>query len=79
MKSMTTKEMAMYDISDICARPWRGANTAHSGDFRTVQGTTVSVAGIRVRELTPMKDTTAVATVAPITGVVYPRLEASPV
>ena len=79
MENTTTKEMAMYDVSDICARPWRGANTAHSGDFRTVQGTTVSVAGSRVRELSLMSTRTVAAIVAPFTGVVYPRLEAPPV
>ncbi len=66
MEYTTTKEMAM---SEICTRPWRGANTAHAGDFRSVQGSTVPVAGRR----------TAVATLAPITAVVDPRLEVPPV
>ena len=80
METTMTKEMAMSAVRDICTRPWRGANTAHAGTFRSVQGRTVPVAGVDVRDLqvTNLR-TTGVDAIAPITGVVYPRLEAPPV
>jgi len=80
METTMTKEMAMSAVRDICTRPWRGANTAHAGTFRSVQGRTVPVAGVDVRDLqvTNLR-TTGVDAIAPTTGVVYPRLEAPPV
>ena len=81
METTMTKEMAMSAVRGICMRPWRGANTAHAGTFRSVQGRTVSFgAGSNGRDLMVADQRTAgVDAVAPITGVVYPRLEAPPV
>ena len=71
METTMTKEMAMSAVREICTRPWRGANTAHAGTFRSVQGRTVPVAGVDVRDLqvTNLR-TTGVDAIAPITGVV---------
>lgn len=81
METTTTKAMAVSAVREICVRPWRGANTAHAGTFRSVQGRTVSfAAGQDVRDLLVADvRTTGVDATAPITGVVYPRLEAPPV
>ena len=78
--TMTTKEMAMSAVREICTRPWRGANTAHAVAVRPVQGRTVSFAGSDARDLRVVgaQDIVGDAT-APFTGVVYPRLEAPPV
>ena len=63
----------------VPARPWRGANTAHAGEFRSVQGCTVPVAGFAPDvQLTDLR-TTGVDAIAPTTGVVCPHLEAPPV
>ena len=64
----------------IRTRPWRGANTAHAGPFRSVQGCTVPFAGpaVATSSVTDVR-TVGVDAIAPITGVVYPRLEAPPV
>lgn len=81
MENTTMKEAAMNAVRGICTRLWRGANTGHAGTFRSEQGTTVPFAGDRARDMQQLTDLRiAVArTVAPITGVVYPRLEAPPV
>lgn len=81
METTMTKAMAVSAVREICVRPWRGANTAHAGTFRSVQGRTVSfAAGIDGRDLLVVDvRTTGVDATAPITGVVYPRLEAPPV
>jgi hypothetical protein len=81
METTMTKEMAMSAVRGICMRPWRGANTAHAVDFGSVQGRTVSFAGdSNGRDLLVVDVRTAgVDATAPITGVVYPRLEAPPV
>ena len=81
METTMTKEMAMSDVRGICTRPWRGANTAHAVDFGSVQGRTVSFAAdSNGRDLLVVDVRTAgVDAIAPITGVVYPRLEAPPV
>lgn len=81
METTMTKAMAVSAVREICVRPWRGANTAHAGTFRSVQGRTVSFAGGNdVRDLLVADvRTTGVDATAPITGVVYPRLEAPPV
>ena len=72
METTTSKDMAMTAVREVCARPWRGANTAH--------GSGLSFAGFVGRDLfdTDVRTTGVVAT-APITGVVYPRLESPPV
>ena len=81
METTMTKAMAMSNGSSICTRPWRGADSAHTGAFRSVQGRTVPFAdGNDGRDLLVVDvRTTGVDTVAPFTGVVYPRLEAPPV
>ena len=80
METSMTKAMAVSTVGDICTRPWRGANTAHAGTFRSVQGRTVSfAAGNDGRDLFVADVRTSVDATAPITGVVYPRLEAPPV
>lgn len=80
METTMTKAMAVSAVREICVRPWRGANTAHAGTFRSVQGRTVPVAGLDVRDLqVATLGTAGVDAIAPITGVVYPRLEAPPV
>ena len=38
METTMKKAMAMSTGGEICTRPWRGANTAHAGTFRSVQG-----------------------------------------
>ena len=80
METTTSKDMAMTAVREVCVRPWRGANTAHAGAFRSVQGSGLSFAGFVGRDLfdTDVRTTGVVAT-APITGVVYPRLESPPV
>ena len=79
METTMTKEMAMSAVREICTRPWRGANTAHAGAFRSVQGCTVPFAGFGPDvQLTDVR-TTGVDALAPITGVVCPHLEAPPV
>ena len=81
METSMKKAMAMSTVSEICMRPRRGANTAHAGTFRSVQGRTVPFASdsngrdLLVADLR----TTGVDAIAPLTGVVYPRLEAPPV
>jgi hypothetical protein len=81
METTMKKAMAMSTGSEICTRPWRGANTAHAGTFRSVQGRSVPVAGDdNGRDLLVADQrTTGVDAIAPVTGVVYPRLEAPPV
>jgi len=80
METTMKQAMAMSNAGDIRTRPWRGANTAHAGTFRSVQGRTVSFAGSDARDLRVVgaQDIVGDAT-APFTGVVYPRLEAPPV
>lgn len=80
METSMKKAMAVSAVREI-ARPWRGANTAHAGTFRSVQGRTVSFAAGNDRCDLMVSDlrTTGVDATAPITGVVYPRLEAPPV
>ncbi len=78
METMTTTTTAMSAVRDA-VRPWRGANTAHAGTFRSVQGRTVPFAGFLGRDLLADQRTTGVDAIAPVTGVVYPRLEAPPV
>ena len=80
METSMTKAMAVSTVGDICTRPWRGANTAHAGTFRSDQGRTVPFAGLDVRDRMVMNlGSTGVDAIAPITGVVYPHLEAPPV
>jgi hypothetical protein len=82
METSMKKAMAMSNGSEFCMRPRRGANTAHAGTFRSVQGRIVPVAGDDTgRDLlvADQRTTTGVDAVAPFTGVVYPRLEAPPV
>ena len=79
METTMTKEMAMSAVDSICTRPWRGANTAHAGTFRSVQGRTVPFAGLAVGDLQVINPVLTGDAVAPITGVVYPHLEAPPV
>ena len=50
METTMTKELAMSAVREICARPWRGANTAHAGTFGSDQGRTVSFAGCTDRD-----------------------------
>ena len=80
METTMTKAMAVSAVREIWTRPRRGANLAHAGDFRSVQGRTVSFAGSDARDLRVVgaQDIVGDAT-APFTGVVYPRLEAPPV
>ena len=78
METMTTTATATSAVR-MPARPWRGANTAHAGAFRSVQGCTVPFAGFGPDvQLTDVR-TTGVDAIAPITGVVCPHLEAPPV
>lgn len=76
-----TQAMAMSAVGDVCTRPRRGANTAHAGDFRSVQGRTVPFAGYGSGRDLLVADvrTVGVDAIAPLTGVVYPPLEAPPV
>lgn len=79
METTMTKATATNAVRMVPARPWRGANTAHAGAFRSVQGCTVPFAGFGPDvQLTDVR-TTGVDAIAPITGVVYPHLEAPPV
>ena len=81
METTMKQEMAMSTAGDICTRPWRGANTAHAAVFRSVQGRTVPFAGVSNGHDLFVGDvrTAGVDAIAPLTGVVYPRLEAPPV
>jgi len=80
METSMNTTMAVSAVRETCTRPWRRANTSHAVDFRSVQGRTVSFAGSAVRDLLVVGTRTAgVDATAPITGVVYPRLEAPPV
>ena len=82
METTMTKAMAMSTGSEICTRPWRGANTAHAGTFRSVQGRTVPVRrSVSTVATSCVADPrrTGIDAAAPFTGVVYPRLEAPPV
>jgi hypothetical protein len=81
METSMNKAMAVSAVREICVRPWRGANTAHAGTFRSVQGRTVSFAGDSNGRDLLVADvpTTVVDAIAPLTGVVYPHLEAPPV
>lgn len=79
METMTTTATAMSAVRNR-VRPWRGANTAHADTFRPVQGWSVPFAGFLGADvLVADRGTTGVVATAPITGVVYPRLEAPPV
>jgi hypothetical protein len=79
MSTMTTeKATTMTAIHEICTRVWMGSNTSHAVDLATVQGRSVPVAGIAAADLVADGRFSGVAT-APITGYVYPRLEAPPV
>ncbi len=81
METTMKQAMAMSTAGEICTRPWRGANTAHAGAVRSVQGRTVPFAGASNGLDIIVDDvrTTGVDAFAPLTGVVYPRLEAPPV
>jgi hypothetical protein len=81
METSMNKAMAGSAVREICTRPWRGANTAHAGTFRSEQGRTVSFAGAdNGRDLLSQGGRTAgVDATAPIVGVVCPRLEVLPV
>ncbi|WP_345207948.1 hypothetical protein [Fodinibacter luteus] len=75
-----TTDLAMTAVRETCERPWRGADTTHAGTGRAVQGRTVPFAGstrcdVLVTDVRPA----GVVGATPITGVVYPRLEAPPV
>jgi hypothetical protein len=79
METTMTTATAMDAVRTVPTRPWRGANTAHAGTFRSVQGCTVPFAGTGLDvQLTDVR-TVGVDAIAPITGVVYPRLEEPPV
>ena len=81
METTMNTAMAMSAVRAISTRPWRGANCSLAAGFRSVQGTTVSFAGDDNGRDLLVADvrTTGVDAIAPITGVVYPRLEAPPV
>jgi len=81
METTKTTATAMNAERMVPARPWRGANTAHAGTFRSVQGCTVPAAGSGLDLLIADVDvrTAGDDAFAPITGVVCPRLEAPPV
>ena len=81
METTMKQAMAMSNAGEICTRPWRGANTAHAGTFRSVQGRVVPFAGDDSGRDLFVADvrTTGVDAITPLTGVVYPRLEAPPV
>ena len=79
METTMTKATAMSAERMVCTRPWRGANTAHAGTFRSVQGSTVPFAGTGLAIQLMDARTGGVDAIAPSTGVVYPRLEAPPV
>ena len=79
MSTMTTeKAMAMTTSGEFCTRPWMGSNTAHAVDLRTIQGRSVPVAGIATGDLVVTDGRFSGVATAPITGYVYPRLEAPP-
>ncbi len=75
----TEKAMAMTAAFETCMRPWRGSNTAHSGDLAVVQGRSVPVAGRVIRDAIVTGGHFSGVPTAPTTGYVYPRLEAPPV
>ena len=50
METTMTKDLAMSAVREICARPWRSANTAHAGTFGSDQGRTVSYPGSATRD-----------------------------
>lgn len=79
METTMTKATAMNAVRMVPTRPWRGANTAHAGTFRSEQGRTVPFAGFGPDVLLTDVRTVGVDAIAPITGVVCPRLEAPPV
>ena len=81
METSMKKAMAMSNGSDICTRPWRGANRSHAGASAPFRGELCpSPADNNGRDLLVADvRTTGVDATAPITGVVYPRLEAPPV
>ncbi len=80
METTTMTATAMTAVREVPVRPWRGADTAHAGTFRSDQGRTVPFAGFRADDtLVTDVRTVGVDAIAPITGVVYPRLEAPPV
>ena len=79
METTMTKDLAMSAVREICARPWRSANTAHAGTFRSEQGRTVPFAGLGDDIRHTDGNTAGVDASAPVTGVVCPRLEAPPV
>jgi len=81
METTMKQEMTMSMSGEICTRPWRGATTAHAVTFRSVQGRTVPFAGDSNGRDLVVADvrSTGVDAIAPLTGVVYPRLEAPPV
>ena len=80
METMTTTAAAM-SAARVRSDVWYGANTAHSGDLGRVQGTSVSAAGMPVRERTADLSQEIVAGTfgAPVKGSVYLRLEGPPV
>ena len=79
METTMAKATAANAVRMVPVRPWRGANTAHAGAFRSVQGCTVPFAGFGPDvQLTDVR-TTGVDAIAPTTGVVCPHLEAPPV
>ena len=79
METTMTKAAAMTAVRMVPTRFWRGANTAHAVASRSVQGCTVPFAGFGPAVLLTDVRTVGVDAIAPITGVVCPRLEAPPV
>ena len=75
-----TKAMAGSAVRDLCTRPWRGADTVPAATVRSVQGRTVSFAGVDARDLIVMAAADVAGDVtAPVPGVGYACLEAPPV
>jgi len=80
MSTMTTEKATAMTVSrEICTRVWMGSNTSHAVDPRTVQGSSVPVAGIATGEPIVTDGRFSGVATAPSTGYVYPRLEAPPV
>jgi len=79
METTMTREMAMSAVRGTGMRPWRGANTAHAGTFRSDQGRTVPFGGLNAADLKVTYVGRTGDANAPITGVVCPHLEAPPV
>lgn len=79
METTMTKDLAMSAVREICARPWRSANTAHAGTFGSDQGSTVSYAGSATRDDKLVAGVFAVLGNALAQPFGYPRLEAPPV